>query len=360
MKPLKNIKIKRARRRRTHPRPAPPETLTLEQMCRERWHHTRDGRFENPWGPLDARTVRNVIRWKMERGSYRHLPKEGPPPVLPADIDAIFDSDLTITPLGHATILIQINGVVFLTDPVFSDLSVYLRRKTRLPMPRKTLKRLVHGVLVSHNHYDHFSLKAVRSFRDRAFFVPLGFRRYFRSKKYAPPICLDWFERVSFKGIRITFLPAQHWSRRTLRDTNRTLWGSFLLEGPAGHVFYGGDTGYYPGFKEIGERFRIDVAILPIGAFAPRWLMKAVHLSPYEAVRAALDLKAKTLIPCHWGTYQISEEPLTLPIQLLERIRKELRPPIEIVPLLPGETFRWPSKESFVHLSPPNSPAGSR
>ena len=207
---------------------------------------------------------------------------------------------------------------------------------------------MVHGILISHNHYDHLSLKVARSLRGRAFFVPLGFRRYFRSKRYAPPHCLDWFDSVSFKGLRITFLPAQHWSRRTLRDTNRTLWGSFLIEGPAGSVYYGGDSGYYPGFREIGDRFQIDIAVLPIGAFAPRWLMKAVHMSPYEAVKAACDLKASTLIPCHWGTYQISEEPLNLPIQILERIRREVRSPVDIAPLLPGETYRWGTEGTLV------------
>ena len=329
------------KRRRTSRRSGSPRWgLTLEEMCKEKLHHKEDGRFENPWNPLDARTVGNVIRWKLEKNSYHNQPRWVIPHVYPVELDEVFKADLTVTYLGHATLLIQINGVILITDPVFSDLSVYLRRKTRLPITKKALKDLTHGVLISHNHYDHLSMKAVRYLRNKTFIVPLGFERYFRSKKSASPICLDWFDEITYKGLKITFLPSQHWSRRTLRDTNRTLWGGFLIEGQAGSVFYSGDSGYFQGFKEIGNRFRIDVAILPIGAFAPRWLMKPVHLSPYEAVKAALDLKASTLIPCHWGTFQISDEPLLLPIQLLTRIKHEAPPPVEIIPLMPGKTFK--------------------
>ncbi len=313
--------------------------MPLEKMCLERSHHKRDGRFENPWGPLDARTLRNVIRWKMERNAFRHFPKGPPPPVLPVRLDRVFSEKITVTYLGHATLLIQMNGIVFLTDPVFSSLSPYLTRKTKLPISRRVLKEIVHGVLISHNHYDHLSLKAARYFRGKTFITPLGFKRYFRSKKARPPVCLDWFDRVVFKDFNITFLPTQHWSRRTLRDTNRTLWGGFLIEGPSGSLYFGGDSGYFPGFKALGKRFHIDIAILPIGAFAPRWLMKPVHMSPYEAVKAALDLKARVFIPCHWGSYQISDEPLTLPYRLIRRIKEDLAPPIDIVPLLPGETY---------------------
>ncbi len=318
------------------------EGISLEQMCREKLHHIGNGHFENPWNPLDPRTLRDVIRWKMERNtSYRRLPKEGPPPVYPVDLERIFKGSLTVTYIGHATLLIQIDGIVLITDPVFSDLSVYLRRKIHLPLAKRTLKGMVQGILISHNHYDHFSLKARRYLRNKTFIVPVGFKRYFRSKKFPYPICLDWFDSFIFKGLRITFLPTQHWSRRTLRDTNRTLWGGFLIEGSSGSVYFGGDSGYFHGFRELGQRFHIDIAILPIGAFAPRWLMKTVHLSPYEAVKAAIDLKAETMIPCHWGTYQISEEPLLLPIRLLKRIKQNLAPPLEIVPLMPGETYEF-------------------
>jgi len=290
------------------------EGMPLEQMCRERWHHRNDGRFLNPWQPLDPRTLAKVIRWKLERSDYRHLPKGEAPPITPVNLSKIFGEKLTVTYLGHATLLIQMDGVTLLTDPVFGNLSPYLRRKTDFPISRKVLREITRGVLISHNHYDHFSLRALRLLRRKTYVTPLGFERYFHSRKSEGPICLDWFDSISFENLTITLLPVQHWSRRTLRDTNRTLWGGFLIEGPSGSVFFGGDSGYFRGFRELGKKFRIDIAILPIGAFAPRWLMKAVHMSPYEAVKAARDLKASTLIPCHWGTYQISDEPLTLPV----------------------------------------------
>lgn len=333
------MKMKRNRLKTPAPPEYPPLGSLLEKISKERLHHKEGGGFENPWQPLDSRTLANVIRWKLEKNSYKHLSRGKAPPVYPVEIDRVFSGNLTVTYLGHATMLIQMDGIILLTDPVFSDLSIYLKRKTKLPISRKTLRELTKVVLISHNHYDHFSMKAVRYLRDKVFVVPLGFKRYFRSRKSTKPICLDWFEQASFQGLKITFLPSQHWSRRTLRDTNRTLWGGFLIEGSAGSVYFSGDTGYFQGFKEIGSRFNIDIALLPIGAFAPRWLMKPVHLSPYEAVRAARDLKASFMIPFHWGTYQISDEPLLLPIQLLERIRYRDSNLIEIIPLMPGKTF---------------------
>jgi len=312
---------------------------SLEKMSKECRHHEIGGRFENPWQPIDSRTLANVIRWKLEKNSYKHLTKGPAPPVYPVDLDGVFKGNLTVTYLGHATILIQMDGTILLTDPTFSDLSIYLKRKIKLPIPRKTLRNLTQVVLISHNHYDHFSMKAVRYLRGKTFIVPLGFERYFRSRKSNNPICLDWFEQIPYKNLKITFLPSQHWSRRTLRDTNLTLWGGFLIEGPSGSVYFSGDSGYFHGFKEIGDRFNVDIALLPIGAFAPRWLMRPVHLSPYEAVKAALDLKATYMIPCHWGTYQISDEPLMLPIQLLERIKNDLSASLQILPLMPGKTF---------------------
>ena len=333
------MKIARRRKRAFRHALPPPEGLTLEEMCQRKLHHGIGGRFRNPWQPLDPRTLAKVIRWKLEKGSYRHLPKGKPPPVTQVNLQRIFNGNVTVTYLGHATLLIQMGGIVLITDPVLSNLSPYLKRKTRLPLSRQILKEITHIVLISHNHYDHFSLRAARLFRRKLFITPQGFKRYFHSRNAGPPICLDWFDHITYESLKITFLPTQHWSRRTLWDTNLTLWGGFLLESPAGSVYFGGDSGYFSGFKELGTRFKIDVAILPIGAFAPRWLMKPVHLSPYEAVKAAVDLKASVMIPCHWGTYQISDEPISLPIQLLERIKNDVKPPIDIVPLKPGETF---------------------
>jgi L-ascorbate metabolism protein UlaG (beta-lactamase superfamily) len=333
------MRILRKRKRKVTAHHHPPGETSLEQMCLERRHHKTGGRFENPWGPLDPRTLAKVIRWKLDKSDYRHLPKGKPPHVIPVNLSNVFNGNLTVTYLGHASLLIQLDGIILLTDPVFSNLSPYLKRKTRLPLSRRILRELTHAILISHNHYDHLSLRAIRFFRRKAFITPLGFERYFHYKKYGPPQCLDWFDQVTYESLKITFLPTQHWSRRTLWDTNLTLWGGFLIEGPSGSVFFGGDTGYFPGFRELGDKFHIDIAILPIGAFAPRWLMKSVHLSPYEAVKVAMDLKATTMIPCHWGTYQISDEPLTLPLQLLKKLRQSRTLPVEIAPLLPGETF---------------------
>lgn len=332
------MKFTRKRKKKVLPT-VPAEGMSLERMCRERWHHRPDGRFETPWQPLDPRTLTKVIRWKLDRDSRRSRPKGAPLPVTPVNLRKVFSGNLTVTFLGHSTLLIQMDGITLLTDPVFSNLSPYLKRKVPLPLSRKLLREITQVVLISHNHYDHFSLRALRLLRDKAYITPLGFERYFHARRVGVPITLDWFDQVSFKSLKITLLPVQHWSRRTLRDTNRTLWGGYLIEGPSGTIFFGGDTGYYAGFKELGTRFHIDVAILPIGAFAPRWLMKTVHLSPYEAVKTALDLRAATLIPCHWGTYQISDEPLTFPLDLLNGIKSRIPLPLTIFPLLPGETY---------------------
>ncbi len=153
--------------------------------------------------------------------------------------------------------------------------------------------------------------------------VPAGLGRWFRRRRFTEVVELDWWQSVSVAGLTFDFAPAQHWSRRGPRDTCRSLWGSWVISGPEHRVYHAGDTGYGPHFTEIAQRYPgIDVAMVPIGAYDPRWFMQPVHMAPEEAVQAVEDLGATYAATMHWGTFVLTREPVTEP---LSRIRKAWR-----------------------------------
>ena len=233
--------------------------------------------------------------------------------------------------LGHASFYVRIGGKGLLFDPVFGDIPFH-KRLTPLPIDPKALK--VDLVLISHGHYDHLDLASLRML-DAPCIVPRGLGKYLRFKEVVE---LEWWEEIEFEGLKIAALPAKHWHRRTLFDTNRALWASFLVE----NLYFAGDSAYADHFKKIGAEFRIDTALLPIGAYEPRHIMKENHMNPQEAYRAFLDLEAKRFIPYHYGAFILSDEPVDEPLRRIERLAKgDSR--IHIVQ--PGEPFSiHPSK----------------
>lgn len=227
----------------------------------------------------------------------------------------------SVTWAGHASWVIRTAGRTVLTDPVWS------RRILGTP-PRVTPVGVdwddlpeIDAVLISHNHYDHLDLPTLKRLpRHTALFVPAGLGMWFRRRGFTCVTDLDWWECAELHGVRFDFVPAHHWSKRGLTDTCRSLWGGWLITEPGGlRVYFGGDTGYGRWFTEIGRRYQdIDLAILPVGAYEPRWLLRPVHADPEEAVRACLDLGAPRLAPMHYGTFLLSGEPV---LQPLERVR---------------------------------------
>lgn len=225
--------------------------------------------------------------------------------------------------LGHSTAVIKTSGKRIITDPVFWNVTRFVKRKTPLPVDPAGLGRIDY-VLISHSHYDHLNTESVRFLKERfdpVFICGPGYGDYFKPIGITRFIELNWWEGHTADGLRITSLPVQHWSKRTLSDTNKRLWTSYLIESRGMKYYYIGDTGYYEGFKEIGGKFGpIDVLMVPVGAYEPRWFMKTNHVNPEEALMIARDVRAKTVIPIHWGTFDLTDEPLWLPIEHLKEI----------------------------------------
>jgi L-ascorbate metabolism protein UlaG (beta-lactamase superfamily) len=253
---------------------------------------------------------------------------------------------LRITFVNHATLLIQMEGVNILTDPQWSERASPVSwagpKRHRAPGIRFEDLPPIDLVLISHNHYDHMDLPTLRRLMARGhplLVTPIGNAAFLKSKGI-PSVEIDWWQSVPLpEGLTVTSVPAQHFSARSLNDRDNALWGGFVVQGKKESVFFAGDTGYGPHFTEIGKRYpRIRVALLPIGAYLPRWFMKPVHLSPEEAVQADVDLGAQIAIPMHYGTFKLSEEGIDDPVKDLHQALKRLgyAAPTFVV-LKPGE-----------------------
>lgn len=229
--------------------------------------------------------------------------------------------------LGHATYLLQLNDVGILIDPFFSDYASPIQGfgPKRVVPPALTIDALpdIQLVLITHNHYDHLdkcSIKALEKRFSPLMVVPEGLANTLKKWGVHNTHELGWQEAITFNQIKVTALPAYHYSRRGLFDMNRSWWCSFAIEYDELTLFHSGDTGYGKCFRDIGQKFgRFDYAMIGIGAYTPPSMMKAVHLTPEEAVQLALDINAKTLLPMHWGTIPLTPEPFAEP---LERVLK--------------------------------------
>ena len=303
-----------------------------------------DGRFLN-LDRVEPRGFGAFLRWQWDKltGQATQAPKRFPTPRVEPDWEKLRTppgpgEGARLTWVGHATWLVQLDGVSLLTDPVLSDEIAGLIGRNAAPgIPWERLPR-IDAALVSHNHYDHLDLPTLERL-GAPVIAGLGTERLLRQRKLqATP--LGWWQSTSVGGVRITFVPAQHFSQRSLGDRNRALWGGFVVEGSSATVYHSGDTAYFPGFSEIGQRFAIDAALLPIGAYDPRWFMLAVHMDPAQALQAFLDLRAGTFLAMHWGTFKLADEPLDEPPRLLEEERVRRGLPAERVRVLPiGGSF---------------------
>jgi L-ascorbate metabolism protein UlaG (beta-lactamase superfamily) len=222
-----------------------------------------------------------------------------------------------VTWIGHATYVVQLGGLTVLTDPVWSRKIPGV--KARLTPPGVPLSGVgrVDAVVISHNHYDHLDAPTIRQLpRDTPMLVPGMLGAWFRRRNFTRVVELDWWESMRLGGVEFEFVPAHHWSRRSLTDTCRTLWGGWVLTHEETKIYFAGDTGYGHRFAEIGAHHPgIDLALLPVGAYEPNWFMRPVHLNPPEAVQACADLGAQRMATMHWGTFVLSREPLLDPVR---------------------------------------------
>jgi N-acyl-phosphatidylethanolamine-hydrolysing phospholipase D len=314
-------------------------------------HHRPDG-FQNNYTDFQPRGLGEVLLWKID-AARQGLPPEPqtPTPVVAPDLGFIASNAVAgpamvpaVTWIGHASALLQIptarGGLNVLTDPVFSERAGPLGfagpKRAQPPgllpgqLPRIDL------VLISHNHYDHLDAASVDMLNAQAggpplFVVPLGIKPWLAARGITRVVELDWWDAHPHEGLEIVLTPAQHWSGRGVSDRLATLWGGFALFSPVFHAVYTGDTGYSKDFADIAARFAprqttalgggFDLALVPIGAYEPRWFMQTQHVNPDESVRIHRDLGAKRSMGVHWGTFNLTDEALDEPPRALAKAR---------------------------------------
>ncbi len=282
-----------------------------------------DGSFSNNYAASSTGGFSNLMRaFSGKRPPPMEFPVVAPDPHVLASRGSM----PAITWLGHATFLIQIGGINIITDPHLTSRASPLAfygppRTTPAGLTADELPE-IDVVLITHNHYDHLDSSTIAQLRKRnrqaQFLVPLRLAKWFG---YADGTVaeFDWWEETEHGGARFTAVPTQHWSNRTMLDRNQTLWCSWVIEAGGKRILFVGDTGYTRDYADIRERFGgFDVAILPIGAYDPRWFMKVMHQNPTEAAQARRDLNAARAIASHWGTFQLTLEPMDEPPKKLQ------------------------------------------
>jgi N-acyl-phosphatidylethanolamine-hydrolysing phospholipase D len=320
-----------------------PLGMGLKELSVTKFHHG-DGRFVNPFHTNGRRGLWQVIKWRFfSKSAFEDQYTQQAIRCVYIDWDSIEHyPGLSLTFINHACVLIKDKDIRFLVDPVFFGLFPTITNYSplqwdagRLPLPDY--------VLITHGHYDHLDCRTLKHLGGGPIVVtPLGYRRIFSGLPTRRHIQLDWFEDFAVNGRHLTLLPCHHWTMRNpFSGPNRSLWGSYLLRTKDGYTIYiSGDTAFFNGFKEIGERFAIDLAIFNLGAYEPRWFMQNSHMNPSETVKAFIYLKAQRLMIIHWGSFRLGDEPVHWPPLELARELERVHLADRLVPLVHGETYR--------------------
>ncbi len=292
-------------------------------------------RYSNADPDAKVKTWKEIRRWQQERkGKVKDLSlRIGQAEYKQQELLMNNRSDTTITWIGHSTFLLQVAGMTIVTDPVWANRMGFARR---LEAPGLTLDEIppVDIVLLSHSHYDHLHVGSLRKLKGSPVaLVPEGLGRKMRRLGLSTVHELPWWEKTTVGPLEFHFVPAQHWTRRTLTDTNKSPWGVWvinrsaeLLEDGAVNndaIYFAGDSGYFQGFRDIGARFPgIRYALMPIGAYEPEWFMGMQHVTPEEAIQAFLDVGAETFIPMHYGAFRLADD---TPQEALDRLLADWR-----------------------------------
>jgi L-ascorbate metabolism protein UlaG (beta-lactamase superfamily) len=297
-------------------------TITMEKKP---YHHLPDGTFRNPEG--------SPVRSKDVKFSYRQFTQEKKKIDLTVPKDHVVEKKTVLSDLkkyekedyiawiGHATFLIKLGNTTIITDPVFSkNAGPLIFGPDRFTEPALNLNEIPKTdlFLLTHNHYDHLDKSTIRRFpfKNAKILLPLKLGKYFKPR-FKDINEMDWYDEIKINDdLKVTFLPAVHWSKRSLTDTNKTLWGNFLIEHKGKKILFACDTGYGSIYKDLGKKYGpIDITIINIGAynFKPMFDKSIYHTTPEEALNVAQDLKSKKVIGMHWGTFVLSLEPIMEP-----------------------------------------------
>ena len=289
------------------------------------YHHLPDGTFRNPEG--------SPVRSNDVKFSYRTFIKEKKKIDITVPKDHVIDKKIVkenlekfknddyVGWIGHATFLIKLGNTTIITDPVFSkNAGPLIFGPKRYVEPALKLNEIpeVNLFLLTHNHYDHQDMKTIRRFpyKKSKVLVPLKLGKYFTRYRFNDVSEMDWYDEIYVNDLKITLLPAVHWSKRSLTDANKTLWGNFLIEYKGKKIFFACDTGYGNIYKDLGKKYGpIDLTMINIGAydFRPMFEKSIYHTTPEEALQVAKDLKSKKVLGTHWGTFVLSLEPIMEP-----------------------------------------------
>ncbi len=326
---------------------SPDEDVEVPAATRESLYaeHQRNGRYFNPWHPMPTGFI-DLMKFVLSRSPFKSA---GPPQVETIDNDGASLSGIAAQPeitwIGHASFAIHDGDDVVLTDPHFGKRALVPARAFPPGIPIEAVPSDAFAV-ISHSHYDHLDAFAVDNLPETVhWFVPAGLADWFRDRGRPNVTELDWWETARRGRWSITCLPSQHWSRRFGFSSNASLWCSWLLDSGEHRYYFAGDTGYFHGFAEYGRVFEIDVALLPIGAYEPRWFMAYQHVNPREAYQAFLDLGARYMLPMHWGTFDLTHEPIDQAAKDLRVVIKDEGVDPARAPILAiGETWKVPPR----------------
>jgi len=325
---------------------------SAQQPLSNKPHHSKAG-FKNVYEHGRPSFI-DFLKWRLKRIG-KNIPDPDDYRFPRAENDPVFLKDnrskITVTWIGHATLLLQLDGKNILTDPHFSERAspVQWAGPKRAVPPGLSIEELppIDIVVISHDHYDSLDSGSIERLRDReggdrtVFCVPLGLSGWFADRRVTRIVELDWWEQHSQNGCTVTAVPVQHWSKRTPFSQNRTLWAGWIVASDRFRFFFCGDTGYSPIFKDIGKKYGpFDLAAIPIGAYEPRWFMRHHHINPEEALQVHLDIRSKKSVAIHWGTFILTDEPLDEPPVRLEKVLTEHHLSLEDFTVLKhGETI---------------------
>lgn len=307
--------------------------------------HFDGKKFFNP-NAVEGNSFWNVLKWSINRqkGEWKENYETY---TYPNKVQNNTGEEIKIMFVNHSTFLIQMDGLNILTDPVWAEraspLSWFGPKRLRVPGISLNSLPKIDLVLLTHNHYDHLdieTIKKIKELHNPKFIVPLGVDKILVKNKIADIEQLDWHQNIVFKNLTIGATPAIHFSGRGLMDRDNTLWCGFILEGSK-RLYFVGDTAYDGNlFKEIGNRYSfIDIAIIPIGAYKPKWFMSPIHTDPEEAVKIHQDIRSKQSIACHFGTFQLSDENI-------DEVSTDLKTALELYNIQEKDFF-MPDEGSF-------------